>query len=146
MSVSDHKPTQSPSQSPSQASIAVGLRPGGTLFLETWQNGQRRVIDLPEGGELFEIRAALFERASALRAKRQREAEAAQSAAQERHRRVWDYAALRHGVGFANKTIGERSSHKAGTSANAPSVKKPGTSPSVNTLAKTAIVPSLDLL
>jgi len=89
-----------------QPSVVVGQRPGGTLFVESYVNGQRKQADLLPGSELFQIGEALA-LVKAHEVKRREEIEAkAQAEREALHEKVYLETARRHGVSIARRFIG----------------------------------------
>ncbi|MGH6877004.1 MAG: hypothetical protein ACREHV_06440 [Rhizomicrobium sp.] len=88
-------------------SLIVAMTAEGDLFAETYRNGSRVKVPLFPGLEVAIIRDTLLEQAQHMRQEVQRAAEISDAKAKLLHRAVWANAAAKHGVGFANKTIGK---------------------------------------
>lgn len=87
--------------------IIIEAQPDGSLVLESYINGQRSRELLTRGFEMIAIKDELARQARAIENAAEEKRLRQEREEASRHRRVWTGVAENHGIGFANRTVGQ---------------------------------------
>ena len=115
--------------------VVVERTPDGQLWLECYENGQRKRSKLTRGIEIYEITDELSRQDTLIADKAKRDAEAAEVRRLAMHRSNWQYINHNYGADFADKTYGRHFAPPSIRRENSASAKAPvGIAPSVDLL------------
>ena len=115
--------------------VVIERTADGQLWLECYENGQRKRSKLTRGIEIYEITDELSRQDTLIADKAKRDAEAADAKRLAMHRSNWQYINHNYGADFADKTYGRHFAPPSIRRENSASAKAPvGIAPSVDLL------------